>query len=169
MSVSSKKAHNEPVSCPFRIANVTLKTSLLLESIRALLQCIWWTQHLLPSCGNSFKLTIEGWITNKQNKKLQHWKLSNLLFLQLPCEFLWWNYLFLFNKNYVQSLLYLKCVAIVLFFNLCFLFVYKVHFLSLYNIQHWWLGISFLQKAFCVEQVYVCIFLMYFQSATLTF
>jgi hypothetical protein len=120
----------------------------------------------LPSCGNSFKLTVEGWITNKQNKKLQHWKLSNLLFLQLPCEFLWWNYLFLFNKNYVQNLIF-EMFCCCPFFNLCFLFVYKVHFVSLYNIQHWWLCISFLQKAFCVEQVYVCIFRMYFQSATL--
>lgn len=116
--------------------------------MRTLLRCIKWTQRLLPSCGNSLKQTIEGWITNKQNMKLQHWKWSNLLFLQLPCEFLWWNYLFLFNKNYVQSLLYLKCFAVVLFFNLCFLFVYKVHFVSWYNIQHWWLCISFFTEGF---------------------
>lgn len=72
-------------------------------------------------------------------KKFQHWKKSNLLFFQLLCEFLWWNYLFLFNKNYVQILLCLKCFAFVLFFNLCFLFVYKVHFVSLYTRHYRWL------------------------------
>lgn len=113
--------------------------------------------HLLPSCGNSSKLIIEGWITNKQNKTLQHWKISNLLSLQLPCEFLWWNYLFLFNKNYVQILLYLRCFAVVLFFNLCFLFVYKVHFVSLYNTQHWWLCIFLFTEGFLCETG-ICVF-----------
>lgn len=163
-----KRAHSEIVPCHLRAANVTLKPSLLRESVWSLLWCIWWTQHLLPSCGNSFKLTIEGWITNKQNKRLQHWKISNLLSLQLPCEFLWWNYLFLFNKNYVQILLYLRCFAVVLFLIYasclcikCTLWVYIIHSTGGFVF-------FFLQKAFCVKQVYVfSAFRMYFQSAAL--
>lgn len=107
------------------------------------------------------------WITNKQNMKLQHWKWSNLLFLQLPCEFLWWNYLFLFNKKYVQSLLYLKCFAVVLFliYASCLCIKCTLWVDIIYSTGGF--VFLFLQKAFCVEQVFVCISRMYFQSATL--
>lgn len=50
------------------------------------------------------------------------------------------------------------------------MFVYKVHFVSLHNIWHWLLlYFFFLLKAFCVKQVYMCIFLMYSYSDTVPF
>lgn len=68
-----------------------------------------------------------------------------------------------------MQILYLKCFAVVLFFNLCFMFVYKVHFVSLHNIQHCLLLYFFLQRAFCVKQVYMYIFLMHLYSDTIVF
>lgn len=53
-------------------------------------------------------------------------------------------------------------------FNLCFMFVYKVHFVSLHNYSTGCFCI-FLQKAFCVIQAYMYIFLTYPYSDIIVF
>lgn len=66
-----------------------------------------------------------------------------------------------------MQILYLKCFAVVLFFNLCFMFVYKVHFVSLHNMQHWLLLYFFTESFVCETGVYVYIphvFLFWYNS-----